>query len=67
VQLYTALTFAGPGLALRVSDDLAALLARDGFARVADAVGADNPLPPCLTRKPTTAAAQAPGWQLFRK
>lgn len=41
VQLYSALVFHGPGLAGRISDGLAALLARDGFASVADAVGVD--------------------------
>lgn len=40
VQLYTALAFEGPGLPARVLRDLDALLARDGFAHVADAVGA---------------------------
>jgi dihydroorotate dehydrogenase len=39
VQLYTALVYGGPGLAARVNHDLAALLAEDGFASVADAVG----------------------------
>lgn len=41
VQLYTALVYRGPGLVTRIKADLAALLDRDGFARVADAVGAD--------------------------
>jgi dihydroorotate dehydrogenase len=41
VQLYTALVYEGPGLVGRIKRDLAALLARDGFASVADAVGAD--------------------------
>jgi dihydroorotate dehydrogenase len=41
VQLYSALVFEGPPLIHRIKDDLAALLARDGFASVADAVGAD--------------------------
>ncbi|MGE0724360.1 MAG: quinone-dependent dihydroorotate dehydrogenase [Alphaproteobacteria bacterium] len=41
VQLYSALVYAGPGLVGRIKADLAALLARDGFARLADAVGAD--------------------------
>ncbi|PAX08334.1 quinone-dependent dihydroorotate dehydrogenase [Sphingomonas lenta] len=41
VQLYTALVFDGPGLLARIARDLDALLARDGFASVADAVGAD--------------------------
>ncbi|MBS0479478.1 MAG: quinone-dependent dihydroorotate dehydrogenase [Proteobacteria bacterium] len=39
VQLYTGLVYGGPGLPRRILADLAALLARDGFARVADAVG----------------------------
>ncbi|HEY1630320.1 MAG TPA: quinone-dependent dihydroorotate dehydrogenase [Rhizomicrobium sp.] len=41
VQLYTALAFHGPGLIARIKRDLLALLARDGFMRVSDAVGAD--------------------------
>ena len=41
VALYTALAYAGPGLIPRIKRELAALLARDGFAHVADAVGAD--------------------------
>jgi dihydroorotate dehydrogenase len=41
VQLYTALVFDGPPLIRRIKDELAALLARDGFASVGDAVGAD--------------------------
>jgi dihydroorotate dehydrogenase len=41
VQLYTALVFEGPGLIGRIKVGLAALLARDGFANVAEAVGAD--------------------------
>ena len=41
VQLYTALVYQGPGLVNRIKRELAALLARDGFAHVADAVGAD--------------------------
>ena len=39
VQLYTALVYGGPGLVTRIKTDLAALLRRDGFASVADAVG----------------------------
>ena len=42
VQLYTALVYEGPGLASRINRDLAALLERDGFANVAEAVGADH-------------------------
>jgi len=39
VQLYTALAYEGPGLVRRITTGLAALLRRDGFASVADAVG----------------------------
>jgi dihydroorotate dehydrogenase len=45
VQLYTALIYEGPGLVLRIKRDLAGFLARDGFASIAEAVGADVPLP----------------------
>ncbi len=41
VQLYSALVFEGPGLVTRIARELAALLKADGFASVADAVGAD--------------------------
>ncbi|MBI1330594.1 MAG: quinone-dependent dihydroorotate dehydrogenase [Alphaproteobacteria bacterium] len=41
VQLYTALAFQGPGLIARIKRDLIALLARDGYANVSDAIGAD--------------------------
>ncbi|HEX3808297.1 MAG TPA: quinone-dependent dihydroorotate dehydrogenase [Rhizomicrobium sp.] len=41
VQLYTALTYDGPGLITRIKRELLECLVRDGFARVADAVGAD--------------------------
>ena len=39
VQLYTALIYEGPGLPRRIVRELDALLARDGFACMADAVG----------------------------
>jgi len=42
VQLYTALVFAGPALLYRIKTGLAALLRRDGFTSVAEAVGADH-------------------------
>ena len=42
VQLYSALVFHGPELIGRILADLAARLAADGFAHVADAVGADQ-------------------------
>jgi dihydroorotate dehydrogenase len=41
VQLYTALVFEGPGLISRIKRDLAALLARDGFSSLSQAVGID--------------------------
>ncbi len=41
VQLYTGLVYHGPGLVGRIKAELAALLRRDGFAGVAEAVGAD--------------------------
>ncbi|HEX4112331.1 MAG TPA: quinone-dependent dihydroorotate dehydrogenase [Stellaceae bacterium] len=43
VQLYTALVYQGPGLVTRVKHELDVLLARDGFATVADAVGKAMP------------------------
>jgi dihydroorotate dehydrogenase len=42
VQLYSALVFHGPGLVRRIKMELAALLRRDGFAAVHEAVGADH-------------------------
>jgi dihydroorotate dehydrogenase len=42
VQLYTALVFAGPALLREIKAGLAALLRRDGFASIAEAVGADH-------------------------
>lgn len=41
VQLYTALALEGPSLIARIKGELLTLLARDGFARVSDAIGAD--------------------------
>ncbi len=43
VQLYSALVYHGPGLIRRMTRDLEALLIRDGFANVSEAVGADVP------------------------
>lgn len=42
VQLYTALVYDGVGLVQRIAAELDALLARDGFASVAEAVGTDR-------------------------
>jgi dihydroorotate dehydrogenase len=41
VQLYSALVYEGPGLARRIVEGLPALLARDGFADVASAIGTE--------------------------
>jgi dihydroorotate dehydrogenase len=41
VQLYTGLVYGGFSLAGRIARELDARLARDGFANVAEAVGAD--------------------------
>lgn len=42
VQLYSAMVYHGPGLARQISDGLAKLLRRDGFASAADAVGCSD-------------------------
>lgn len=42
VQLYSAMVYEGPGLAARIARGLAALLDRDGFGSIADAVGSDT-------------------------
>jgi dihydroorotate dehydrogenase len=39
VQLYTGLVYGGPGLPGRVVHDLDALMRRDGFVQIADAIG----------------------------
>ncbi len=41
VQVYTGLIYGGPAFVRRVNEGLLALLARDGFSTVAEAVGAD--------------------------
>ena len=42
VQVYSAMVYKGPALVRRIKDDLAARLKADGFAHVAEAVGADH-------------------------
>jgi dihydroorotate dehydrogenase len=42
VQLYTGLIYGGPGVVRRIHAGLARHLARDGFASLAEAVGADH-------------------------
>ena len=39
VQLYSAMVYEGPGLARRINTGLLALMRRDGFATIAEAVG----------------------------
>ena len=41
VQLYSAMVYQGPGVASRIATGLADLVAREGMASVADAVGVD--------------------------
>ncbi|CAM9748609.1 unnamed protein product, partial [Discosporangium mesarthrocarpum] len=43
VQVYSMLVYTGPGAVPRIKEELAALLRRDGFRSVAEAVGADHP------------------------
>lgn len=42
VQVYTGLVYAGPGLIQSIKRDLAAFLARDGFANITEAVGSEH-------------------------
>lgn len=42
VQIYTALIYQGPGVIPRILSELSALLQKDGFKNVAEAVGAGN-------------------------
>lgn len=39
IQLYSAMVYEGPGIARRIAKGLEALMRRDGFASIADAVG----------------------------
>jgi len=39
LQLYSAMVYEGPGLARRITSELPALMARDGFGSIAEAVG----------------------------
>ncbi|ARS28093.1 quinone-dependent dihydroorotate dehydrogenase [Sphingomonas sp. KC8] len=41
IQLYSALVYGGPGLARRIVQGLPALMTRDGFARIEQAIGTD--------------------------
>lgn len=55
VQLYTAMIYQGPGLAASIAKGLRALLDRDGFAMVADAVGVDVDQPRAAPGSETAA------------
>lgn len=46
VQLYTGLVYGGPGLIKGIKDELAALLRRDGFDRLDQAIAADQQTAP---------------------
>ena len=41
VQLYSAMVYEGPGLGARIASGIERLMQRDGFARLADAVGSE--------------------------
>ena len=41
VQLYSAVTYEGPGIARRIVKGLERLMRRDGFASIAEAVGSE--------------------------
>ena len=68
VQLYTALVYRGPRLVSEITQGLARLLAADGFASMADAVGADHRAPAsrghdasAISRAMASAAASGSG------
>jgi dihydroorotate dehydrogenase len=42
VQLYTAMVYGGPLIVADIRRELADLLARDGFASITEAIGADH-------------------------
>jgi dihydroorotate dehydrogenase len=42
VEIFTGLTYEGPGLPSRIKKELAVLLKRDGFSSISEAVGSDN-------------------------
>jgi dihydroorotate dehydrogenase len=44
VQVYTAMVYEGMSLPTRIARGLDELLAKDGFANISEAVGADNPV-----------------------
>ena len=68
IQLYTALVYRGPRLVGEITQGLARLLAADGFASLAEAVGADHraptaPRPGLITTRPQSP----PRWRGLRR
>ncbi|MEW5318507.1 MAG: hypothetical protein WDW38_009723 [Sanguina aurantia] len=59
VQLYTAFAYDGPIAVPNMKQELVACLKRDGFANVAEAVGADHRMPGALPLASFTAAVPA--------
>jgi hypothetical protein len=53
-QMYTRLSYEGPYAVPEIKRELAALLKRDGFASVAEAVGADAKAPARPPARPPT-------------
>jgi dihydroorotate dehydrogenase len=53
VQVYTGLVYGGPAFVKQVNEGLAALLRRDGFGSIAEAIGADH--------RPGAAGRASPG------
>ncbi len=60
IQLYTALTYQGPGLIEGITKGLATRLTEDGFASIADAVGAENDTERAPAGEARSAAAARP-------
>ena len=58
LQLYTALTYEGPGIVKRVLRDLANLLNKDGFSSIREAVGVENSLYASTTKWPSKVPAR---------
>ncbi len=58
VQVYTGFVYGGPAFVRKVNEGLAALLARDGFASVRDAVGADLREGAAVGRSPGVAGTR---------
>jgi len=42
VEVYTAMTFSGPGLIQEIKRDIDSYLIRDGYSNISEAIGADH-------------------------